>query len=128
MNNEARGNGEERKYTKNICLLDLCKRFEKIDPLLSKYRFELKFIEEDGAWAEFDLGETSFALLQRPAEKGSVQSVKTRIMFEVNDIEEMRRHLVSLGVKLIGDIREEPYGKLLTFEDPDGHWLEFFEN
>ena len=48
-------------------------------------------------------------------------------MFEVNDIEEMRRHLVSLGVKLIGDIREEPYGKLLTFEDPDGHWLEFFE-
>ena len=90
--------------------------------------FELKFIEEDGAWAEFDLGETSFALLQRPAEKGSVQSVKTRIMFEVNDIEEMRRHLVSLDVKLIGEIREEPYGKLLTFEDPDGHWLEFFEN
>jgi len=36
--------------------------------------------------------------------------------------------LISLGVKLIGDIREEPYGKLLTFEDPDGHWLEFFEN
>ena len=49
-------------------------------------------------------------------------------MFEVNDIEEMRRHLVSLDVKLIGEIREEPYGKLLTFEDPDGHWLEFFEN
>ena len=40
----------------------------------------------------------------------------------------MRRHLVSLGVKLIGGVREESYGKLLTFEDPDGHWLEFFEN
>ena len=90
--------------------------------------FELKFIEEDGAWAEFDLGETSFALLQRPAEKGAVQSAKTRIMFEVNDIEKMRRHLVSLGVNLIGDVREETYGKLLTFEDLDGHWLEFFEN
>ena len=90
--------------------------------------FELKFIEEDGAWAEFDLGETSFALLQRPAEKGKVQPAKTRIMFEADHIEEMRQQLVFLGVKLIGDIREEPYGKLLTFEDPDGHWLEFFEN
>ena len=90
--------------------------------------FELKFIEKDGAWAEFDLGETSFALLQRPAEKGKVQPAKTRIMFEVDNIEEMKNHLLSLSVKVIGDIREEPYGKLLTFEDPDGHWLEFFEN
>ena len=89
--------------------------------------FELKLIDGN-AWAEFDMGETSFALLQRPAEKGAVQPAKTRIMFEVNDIEEMRQHLISLGGKLIGDVREEPYGKLLTFEDPDGHWLEFFEN
>ena len=89
--------------------------------------FELKFI--DGKeWAEFDLGETAFALLQRPAEKGAVKPAKTRIMFEVNDIEKMQQHLVSLGVKLIGGVREEPYGKLQTFEDPDGHWLEFFEN
>ena len=89
--------------------------------------FELKFVDGN-AWAEFDMGETSFALLQRPAEKGAVQPAKTRIMFEVNDIEKMRRHLVSLGVNLIGGVREESYGKLLTFEDPDGHWLEFFEN
>ena len=25
------------------------------------------------------------------------------------------------------NIREEPYGKLLTFEDPDEHWLEFYQ-
>ena len=89
--------------------------------------FGLKFIDGN-AWAEFDLGETTFALLQRPAEKGKVQPAKTRIMFEVNDIEKMRRYLISLGVKLIGVVKEEPYGKLLTFEEPDGHWLEFFEN
>ena len=89
--------------------------------------FELKFIDGN-AWAEFDMGETSFALLQRPAEKGAVRPAKTRIMFEVNDIEKIRQQLISLGVKLIGGVREEPYGKLLTFEDPDGHWLEFFEN
>ena len=89
--------------------------------------FELKFIEEDGAWAEFDLGETSFALLQRPAEKGAVQSAKTRIMFEIDDIELIYEELKNKGVKTIGEIRTEPYGKLLTFEDPDGHWLEFYQ-
>ena len=26
------------------------------------------------------------------------------------------------------DLGETAFGKLLTFEDPDGHWLEFFEN
>ena len=88
---------------------------------------ELKFVDGN-AWAEFDLGETAFALLQRPAEKGAVKPAKTRIMFEVNDIEKMQQHLIYLGVNLIGDIRAEPYGKLQTFEDPDGHWLEFFEN
>ena len=89
--------------------------------------FTVKFVEKDGAWVEFDLGETSFALLQRPEEKDKVQPRKTRIMFEVARIEEMQEHLISLGVKRIGSIRKEPYGKLLTFEDPDGHWLEFFE-
>jgi metallothiol transferase fosB len=89
--------------------------------------FTVKFVEKDCAWVEFDLGETSFALLQRPEEKGKVQPRKTRIMFEVARIEEMQEHLISLGVKRIGSIRKEPYGKLLTFEDPDGHWLEFFE-
>lgn len=89
--------------------------------------FTVKFVEKDGAWVEFDWGETSFALLQRPEEKGKVQPRKTRIMFEVARIEEMQEYLISLGVKRIGSIRKEPYGKLLTFEDPDGHWLEFFE-
>ena len=28
--------------------------------------FTVKFVEDDGVWVEFDLGETSFALLQRP--------------------------------------------------------------
>lgn len=48
-------------------------------------------------------------------------------MFEVEDIELVRDELKSKNVKIIGNIREEPYGKLLTFEDPDGHWLEFYQ-
>ena len=72
--------------------------------------FDIKVV--DGDWIEFALGETSFAILKRPESKGEVVASKTRIMFEVEDIELAR---------------DEPYGKLLTFEDPDGHWLEFYQ-
>ena len=81
----------------------------------------------DGDWVEFEVGETSFAILKRPESKGEVLPQKTRIMFETDDIELLFDTLKQRSVKLIGAIREEPYGKLLTFEDPDGHWLEFYE-
>ena len=87
--------------------------------------FEIKLI--DGDWIEFNFGETSFAILQRPAHKGDVVASKTRIMFETNNIELVYKELNEKKVKMIGEIRTEPYGKLLTFEDPDGHWLEIYQ-
>lgn len=81
----------------------------------------------DGDWIEFNLGETSFAILRRPPYKGAVRASKTRIMFETDDIELVYAELKDKGVRTVGGIRTEPYGKLLTFEDPDGHWLEFYQ-
>ena len=88
--------------------------------------FKVKFVENN--WAEFDLGNTSFAILERPLEKEKFTPEKTRIMFEVDHIEEVYQILQTKNVKIIGNIRNENYGKLLTFEDIDGNWLEFFEN
>lgn len=87
--------------------------------------FRIKFIE--GLWVEFDLGQTSFAILERPKSEGNVIPRKTRIMFETDDIETVYNELKDKKVKMIGTIRSEPYGKLLTFEDPDGHWFEFYQ-
>lgn len=87
--------------------------------------FKIKFSED--SWVEFDLGQTSFAILERPKNKGNVIPGKTRIMFETNDIETVYNELKNKRVKIIGTIRSESYGKLLTFEDPDGHWLEFYQ-
>ncbi len=88
--------------------------------------FQLKFI--DGDWVEFDFGSSSFAILKRPQNKGNLIPEKTRIMFEVKNIDNIYKELKRKNVKIIGKIRTESYGKLLTFEDPDGHWLEFFQN
>lgn len=91
----------------------------------SALSLRIKF--QDNDWVEFDLGDTSFALLKRPGRRGPVKPQKTRIMFQTDDIEKAREKLQKQSVKIIGDIRHEPYGKLLTFEDPNGHWLELFE-
>ena len=85
--------------------------------------FEIKAI--DGDRIEFDLGETSFAILKRPESKGEVVASKTRIMLEAEDIELVRDELRSKNVKIIGNIREELYGELLTFEAPNGHCRSF---
>lgn len=69
----------------------------------------------DGDWIEFNLGETSFAILKRPECKGEVVPQKTRIMFETDNIELVYEELKDKGVKTVGEIRTETYGKLLTF-------------
>ncbi len=87
--------------------------------------FKIKLIDDD--WVEFDMGETSFAILKRPETKGRVVPEKTRIMFEVENIESLYSKLKTKNIKFIGGVRNESYGKLLTFEDLDGHWLEFYQ-
>jgi metallothiol transferase len=82
-------------------------------------------LKNDG-WVEFDTGETTFALLERLKEKGSVEPRKLRVMLQVADIEQAERRLRQLNVKIVGK-QVESYGTLLTFADPDGHWLEFYE-
>ncbi len=98
---------------------------EKSMKFYQEIGFEIKLIDEE--WIEFNLGETSFAILKRPEVKGKVVPEKTRIMFEVDDISLIYNELKTKSVKFIGSIRNESYGKLLTFEDPDGHWLEFYQ-
>jgi metallothiol transferase len=99
---------------------------QSMDFYQNKMGLEVKLQFED--WVEFDLGVTSFAILKRPPEKGEVVPTKTRIMFEVEDIQEFYDMAVGKKIKLIGEIRNEEYGKLLTVEDPDGHWLEVYQD
>ena len=46
-------------------------------------------------------------------------------MLEAEDIELVRDELRSKNVKIIGNIREELYGELLTFEASNGHCRSF---
>ena len=98
----------------------------------SRYFYEtilgLKFKFQDGDWIEFDLGNITFAILKRPSSKGQTPPQKTHIMFQTQNIADCKKHLLTNGVLLDGEVRNEPYGKLLTFIDPNGHRLELFES
>ena len=98
---------------------------QALDFYTNKLGLRVRYREED--WVEFDLGGAAFAILQRPPEKGAVVPRKLRIMLEILNMEEHEKKLRDVGVKIVGTIRQEAYGKLLTIEDPDGHWLELYE-
>lgn len=81
---------------------------------------------QDNGWIEFNTGETTFAILERPKEKGRLKPAKTRIMFQVADVRKKEKELQKQGVKIVNKM-DEPYGIIVTFQDLDGNWLEFYE-
>lgn len=108
-------------YAKWVYVSDLEKSLAFYRDLLG---LSIKF--QNSGWVEFDIGEkTSFAILLK--ERGVVASEKMRIMFTTNNVQKAVDKLSQAGVILPKGIREESYGKLLTVQDPDGHWFELFE-
>ena len=83
----------------------------------------LTFKLQDEHWIEFDLHGTSLGLLHQE----QVEPCKSHIMLQVDNLQQMHQELTKQGVRIVGKIRIEPYGKILTIEDPNGHWLELFQ-
>jgi predicted enzyme related to lactoylglutathione lyase len=72
--------------------------------------------------ATFDLGDVVLGL---HIEEGKVtRGNSPTITFKVTgNIEELYDDLVRRGVRFVRAVTTEPYGKIATFEDPDGHAL-----
>lgn len=87
---------------------------------------DLRFVAKEMGWAEFDVGDSMLAL--REIQSGFVPS-KSSVCFLVTEIEEEVNSLKEKGVTFLGEIEEIPggQGKVVTFQDPDGNRLDFFE-
>lgn len=49
------------------------------------------------------------------------------MILKTNNIKETHKELVARGVVFAGKIRQEPYGEIISFKDPDGYAWELVE-
>jgi catechol 2,3-dioxygenase-like lactoylglutathione lyase family enzyme len=90
--------------------------------------FGLLYRLEDKAWCELTTSVVNVTLGLGEAERPSVQGGVTPT-FGVTDIELAKAHLDAAGVRQDGGIRDIPgFVRLLTFYDPDGNTLMFYQD
>jgi predicted enzyme related to lactoylglutathione lyase len=75
----------------------------------------------DGAWVEYDLGQTTIGVGCHPAWKPSLDG--TTIAFEVEDIDAASSKLKERGVAFDIEKTETPVCWMAQFRDPDGNKL-----
>lgn len=86
--------------------------------------FRVAEIFPDGA-----LFYTGSILLGIHQEKGDriSQPGSTVMILKTNNVEETHKELIVRGVVFEDKIRQEPYGKIVSFKDPDGYSWELVE-
>ncbi|MFQ5449097.1 MAG: VOC family protein [Nitrospinaceae bacterium] len=87
--------------------------------------FELLFQRE--GWAEFKVGGQRLALHQVSEISRSETAEGIRLSFLAKPIHEVIGQLVNKGVHFVSRLQIYPYGKLVSFEDPDGNILALYE-
>ncbi len=94
----------------------------------------LKLTSESEHWTAFDVGGIRIGLhwtggapvSSSATAKNGVQSGAT-LTFRVSNIHAAVARLQSAGAKLVGKVREESWGSIVAFEDPDGNILKLME-
>ena len=76
-------------------------------------------------WAEFKMQEQRFAL--QKVETMQVRQNGVRVYFLAKPIEHNIKRLKGFGVKLLGSIEIQPYGKFARFQDPEGNVFGLYE-
>lgn len=90
--------------------------------------FQAEPVYESEHWTEFNVGDARLGLHTWDHDGAVPAAVGVRVFFEVDDISAEKDRLQRAGVRLRGDIVElEGTGRILAFEDPDGHVLELWE-
>ena len=87
--------------------------------------FKLLFKRED--WSEFDLNGQRLALCIRDNLPERNPSSVPGVSFLAQPIEQVIANLSKKGVHFVEGLKTYPYGKLASFQDPDGNLLGLYE-
>ncbi len=80
---------------------------------------------DPGKWVQFDLPDGSGFALSSPDE-AAVQASGSVVVFDVDDIEDVRRTMESHG-SYVGRRDMGSHGQVVTARDPSGNIIQFFQ-
>lgn len=84
----------------------------------------LKLLFKRDDWSEFEIEGQRIALHKTAGEIATGGAV---ISFHAEPIEAVIKTFKNLGVCFVDELREYPYGKLASFQDPDGNILGLYQ-
>jgi predicted enzyme related to lactoylglutathione lyase len=88
-------------------------------------RLGLEQVHQDGDWAQLDANGLHIGLNANEDANGDGGAV---IAFQPQGgIEAATEELRQAGTQISGEITEHPWGRVVTFEDPDGNDLQLYE-
>ena len=98
-----------------------------LDRAVGFYRDQLGLeqVHRDGDWAQLDANGLHIGLNASEDPRGEGGAI---IAFQPQGgIESATEELRNAGTQITGDISEHPWGRIATFEDPDGNDLQLYE-
>lgn len=89
----------------------------------------LKMVPERSSddWTQFDIEGTPFALHAGREDGNSEPNQAVILGLHVSDIDSFINNLKSDSVRVVEEIRDEPFGKLAGILDPEGNYISIFE-
>ncbi|WP_096272440.1 VOC family protein [Paucisalibacillus globulus] len=104
-------------------------RVEKIEELKEWYQEVLSISLED--WNGTILhpksgNETVFSFFKKDSDYFPKKH-DVMLNFQVENMEECLSHLDRLGIPLVKQVEKSEYGTFATIEDPEGRWIELWE-
>ena len=89
----------------------------------------LSLVKRDGDWAEFEADGLRIGLNGRePEGSGASQGGPVLTFNPEGDLESTMEDLQGKGVEFPAGISEHDWGRVATFEDPDGNDLQLYES
>ena len=89
---------------------------------------ELPIKSRSSDWTEFFNNDTVLALHPSPRKKKMLKTGSGMLIgFEVTDLDSVIKRLKEKRVKFFKRLKEEPFGKHVIVEDPDGHLISIAE-
>jgi predicted enzyme related to lactoylglutathione lyase len=93
-----------------------------------KLFYRRAFDVEENPMGAFEFGAVQLFIEPHTEVQGSAaEPARCIVNFDVEDCVALAAHLKDLGARTVRSVSDEPFGRIATFADPDGNYLQIIE-